>query len=117
VEAATATGASSAWILRRHLFPHVIPSLLIWAAIAVATNIMLEAGVTFLGAGIRIPTASWGTLLASTWGSLANPQVYNPVTFSQWPTIFPTIAILVTVVALNQLGESLRNVLDPRAIR
>jgi peptide/nickel transport system permease protein len=117
VEAATASGASSAWILRRHLYPHVVPSLLVWGAIAVATNIMLEAGVTFLGAGIRIPTASWGSLLASTWGSLANPQLYNPVTFSQWPTIVPTIAILVTVVALNQLGESLRSVLDPRAIR
>jgi peptide/nickel transport system permease protein len=117
VEAATASGAGNAWILRRHLFPHVIPSLIIWGCIAVATNVMLEAGVTFLGAGIRIPTASWGTLLASTWGSLANPQLYNPVTFSQWPTIVPTIAILITVVALNQLGESLREVLDPQAIR
>jgi peptide/nickel transport system permease protein len=117
VEAATATGASNGWILRRHLFPHVIPSLIIWGCIAVATNVMLEAGVTFLGAGIRIPTASWGTLLASTWGSLANPQLYDPTTFSQWPTIVPTAAILITVVALNQLGESLRNVLDPQAIR
>jgi peptide/nickel transport system permease protein len=117
VEAATATGASNAWILRRHLFPHVIPSVIVWVCIAAATNIMLEAGVTFLGAGIRTPTASWGSLLASTWGSLANPQTYNPVTFSQWPTIVPTVAIIITVIALNQLGESLRSVLDPRAIR
>jgi peptide/nickel transport system permease protein len=116
VEAATASGASNAWILRRHLFPHVVPSVLVWAAVAAGTNIMLEAGVTFLGAGIRIPTASWGSLLASTWGSFANPTRYDPVTFSSWPTILPTVAILVTVVSLNQLGESLRNVLDPRAI-
>ena len=117
VEAATATGASDAWIIRKHLLPHVLPSLIVWASVAAATNIMLEAGVTFLGAGIRIPTASWGTLLASTWGSLANPSSYDPTTFTIWPTLVPTLAILVTVLAFNQLGESLRSVLDPRAIR
>jgi peptide/nickel transport system permease protein len=117
VTAATSTGASDAWIIRKHLLPHVLPSMLVWASIAAATNIMLEAGVTFLGAGIRIPTASWGTLLASTWGTIANPTPYSSTTFSVWPTLLPTIAIFVTVLALNQLGESLRAVLDPQAVR
>jgi peptide/nickel transport system permease protein len=117
VEAATSVGASDAWIIRKHLLPHVAPSLLVWGSVAAATNIMLEAGVTFLGAGIKIPTASWGTLLASTWGSIANPTGYNPTTFSAWPTIVPTLAIFVTVLAFNQLGESLRSVLDPKAVR
>jgi peptide/nickel transport system permease protein len=117
VEAAEATGASDAWIIRKHLFPHVAPTLLVWGSIAVATNIMLEAGVTFLGAGIRIPTASWGTLLASTWGTVANPTGYNSTTFSPWPTILPTVAIFVTVLAFNQFGESLRAVLDPKAVK
>ena len=117
VEAAQATGASDAWIIRKHLLPHVVPTLLVWGSIAAATNIMLEAGVTFLGAGIEIPTASWGTLLASTWGTIANPTGYNPSTFSAWPTILPTVAIFVTVLAFNQLGESLRSVLDPKAVK
>jgi peptide/nickel transport system permease protein len=116
VEAATTTGATDSWIIRKHLVPHVLPTLLVWGSVAAATNIMLEAGVTFLGAGIKIPTASWGTLLASTWGTVANPTGYDPTTFSAWPTILPTVAIFVTVLAFNQLGESLRSVLDPRAI-
>jgi peptide/nickel transport system permease protein len=113
VEAATATGASSWWIIRKHLVPHVLPMLLVWSAIAAATAIMLEAGVTFLGAGIKIPTASWGTLLSETWGTVTNPTGYNPKTFTWWPTLLPTIAIFVTVFALNQLSESLRRVLGP----
>jgi peptide/nickel transport system permease protein len=117
VEAAEASGASDTWIIRKHLLPHVAPTLLVWGSIAVATCIMLEAGVTFLGAGIRIPTASWGTLLASTWGTVANPTGYNSTTFSPWPTILPTIAIFVTVIAFNQFGESLRSVLDPKTVR
>jgi peptide/nickel transport system permease protein len=117
VEAAASAGASDPWIIRKHLLPHVLPTLLVWGSVAAATNIMLEAGVTFLGAGIKIPTASWGTLLASTWGTAANPTGYDPTTFSAWPTILPTVAIFVTVLAFNQLGESLRAVLDPRAIR
>ena len=116
VEAATASGASDAWIIRRHLMPHVLPTLLVWGSIAIGTAIMLEAGITFLGAGIRIPTASWGTLLASTWGTVANPTGYSSTTFSPWPTILPTVAIFLTVVAFNQLGESLRSVLDPKAV-
>jgi peptide/nickel transport system permease protein len=117
VEAAEMTGASDPWIIRKHLLPHVAPTLLVWGSVAAATNIMLEAGVTFLGAGIKIPTASWGTLLAATWGSVANPTGYNATTFSPWPTILPTVAIFVTVLAFNQLGESLRSVLDPKAVR
>jgi peptide/nickel transport system permease protein len=117
VEAAVSSGASDAWIIRKHLLPLVGPSLLVWGSVAAATNIMLEAGVTFLGAGIKIPTASWGTLLGSTWGTIANPTHYNPTAFSVWPTLLPTIAIFLTVLAFNQLGESLRSVLDPRALR
>jgi peptide/nickel transport system permease protein len=117
VEAAEATGAGDRWIIHKHLLPHVMPSLLVWGSVAIATNIMLEAGVTFLGAGIKIPTASWGTLLASTWGTIANPTVYDPTTFSVWPTLLPTIAIFITVLAFNQFAESLRSVLDPKAIR
>jgi peptide/nickel transport system permease protein len=113
VEAAEMIGASDWQIMRRHLLPHLVGPLLTFGTIAFATNIMLEAGVTFLGVGIEAPTASWGTLLAQTWGTLANPNTYNPQAFDPWLTIIPSLAILVTVVSLNIVGESLRTALEP----
>jgi peptide/nickel transport system permease protein/oligopeptide transport system permease protein len=116
VEAARMTGASDFRILRRHLVPHVLPSLVAFAMVAVATNILLEAGVTFLGAGVQLPTASWGSLLGVTWGTVANPTPYNPETFTIWPTLLPSLMIFLTVLAFNTFGEALRNALDPQAV-
>jgi peptide/nickel transport system permease protein len=117
VEAAQMVGARDARIVRTHLLPHVLPPLLAYGTILVATNIMLEVGVTFLNAGIRLPTASWGSLLAQTWGSILNPNPYNPATTQPWLTIFPSIAVFLTVFALNQFGEGLREATDPRVVR
>jgi peptide/nickel transport system permease protein len=114
VEAAEMTGASDARIVRTHLLPHVIPPLLVYGTLLVATNIMIEVGVTFLNAGIKLPTASWGSMLAQTWGSILNPNPYNPATTQPWLTLVPSIAIFLTVFALNQLGEGLREAFDPR---
>jgi peptide/nickel transport system permease protein len=83
----------------------------------VATALMLEVGITFLGAGIQLPTSSWGTLLGQTWGSALSPTVTSPSNFQPWPTIAPSVAILLTVLALNQLGEGLREALDPAGVR
>jgi peptide/nickel transport system permease protein len=83
----------------------------------VATALMLEVGVTFLGAGIQLPTASWGTLLGQQWGSALNPTITTPENFQPWPTIVPSVAILLTVLALNQLGEGMREALDPAGVR
>ena len=116
VEAARMTGASDFRIMRRHLIPHVLPSLVAFAMVAIATNLLLEAGVTFLGAGIQLPTSSWGTLLSSTWGTLANPTPYNPDTFTIWPTLLPSLMIFLTVLAFNTFGESLRSALDPQSV-
>ena len=77
-------------IMRTHLFPHVLPALAVWATLAVATNIMLEAGITFLGVGIKLPTSSWGTMLAATWGTVLSRNTYNPSTFSPWLTLIPS---------------------------
>lgn len=117
VEAAEMIGASDAKIMRTHLFPHVIPALAVWATLAVATNIMLEAGITFLGVGIKLPTPSWGTMLAATWGTVLSPQPYNPATFSPWLTLIPSLSIFVTVLALTLFGEGLREAFDPRGVR
>ena len=117
VEAARMVGARDARILRTHLLPHAMPPLLAYGTLLVATNIMLEVGVTFLDAGIKLPTASWGSLLAQTWGSILNPNPYNPATTQPWLTIFPSVAIFLTVFALNQFGEGLREATDPRVVR
>lgn len=68
VEAAGMVGASGPRIVRKHLIPHLIPSLAAYGTLMVATSVMLEIGVTFLGAGIQLPTSSWGSLLAQTGG-------------------------------------------------
>lgn len=113
VESAEMIGASHWRILRRHLWPHLIPTILVWAAIAVATNILIEVGLSFIGAGVQPSTATWGSLLATTWGTLLAPATYNNHQFTPWQTICPTVAILLTVVSLNQLAEGLRYALDP----
>jgi peptide/nickel transport system permease protein len=117
VEAAQMVGARDNRIVRTHLLPHVLPPLLAYGTLLIATNIMIEVGVTFLGAGIKLPTASWGSLLAQTWGSILNPNAYNPSTVQPWLTLVPSIAIFLTVFSLNQFGEGLREATDPRSVR
>jgi ABC-type dipeptide/oligopeptide/nickel transport system permease subunit len=113
VESSEMVGASRWRILVRHLLPHLVPTVLVWAAIAIATNILLEVGLSFIGAGVQLSTASWGSLLSTTWGTLLAPTTYDSQSYTPWQTIFPTIAILLAVVSLNQLSEGLRRALDP----
>lgn len=110
VDASLVAGAGRGWIFRKHLLPHLGPSLLTWGTLAVATGILLEIGITFLNAGVRLPTASWGRVLADTWGSPLSPSRYNPAAASLWPTVFASTAIFLTVVALHELGEGLQRV-------
>jgi peptide/nickel transport system permease protein len=117
VESARMVGARGTRIVRTHLFPHLVPSLVVYGTIMVATALMLEVGVTFLGAGIRLPTSSWGSLLSQQWGTALNPTITTPENFQPWPTIIPSVAILLTVLALNQLGEGMREALDPAGVR
>jgi peptide/nickel transport system permease protein len=122
VEAAQMVGAAPGRIARTHVLPHLIPPLLVYAAFAVATNVMIEVGVTFFGAGVKLPTASWGSMLSSSWGVALRPVGYDisaeaPINFQPWLTIIPSIAIFVTVFALNQLADGLRDALDPKGRR
>lgn len=115
VEAAVMVGARGARIVRTHLLPHLVPSLVVYGTIIVATNVLLEIGVTFLGAGIEPPESSWGSLLQAQWGSVLTPT--KPESLQPWLTIIPCLAIFLTVLALNQLGEGLREALDPGGLR
>jgi ABC-type dipeptide/oligopeptide/nickel transport system permease subunit len=116
VESAEMVGASHARILARHLLPHVVPTIIIWGAFAIATNILIEVGLSFIGAGVQPSTATWGSLLSTTWGTLLSPQNYDSRIYSVWQTICPTAAIALAVLSLNQLSEGLRRALAPWAI-
>ncbi|HEY0415339.1 MAG TPA: ABC transporter permease [Gaiellaceae bacterium] len=106
VEAARMTGASDLRIMRSHLLPHLVAPIIVYSSLIVATNIIGEAGLSFLGLGIEQPTASWGTLLA------AAPQFYLT---QPWLMIWPGLMILLTTLAFNLLGDGLRDAFDPRA--
>jgi peptide/nickel transport system permease protein len=116
VLAAEMVGSRSSRTIRSHLLPHVVPELLVYGTLMVATNIMLEAGVSFLNAGIKLPTASWGTLLSSAWGTGLSPG-QQWLWFQPWLTIVPSLAIFLTVLAVNQLGEALGDALGSRPAR
>jgi peptide/nickel transport system permease protein len=115
VEAARMTGAGQWRIIRIELLPHLVPMLMVYGSLIMATNIILEASITFLGVGIRLPTASWGSLLSNTWGTLLDP--YNA--FYLVPekqallTLWPSFAIFVTVLSFNLLGDGIRRAFEP----
>jgi ABC-type dipeptide/oligopeptide/nickel transport system permease subunit len=108
IEAARMVGASDSRIVRSHLLPHLVPAMIVLATIGVAQNILAEAGLSFLGIGIQEPTPSWGYLL-----SLA-PQYYLT---QPWLMVWPGMAILITTLSFNLLGDGLRDAFDPRATR
>jgi peptide/nickel transport system permease protein len=108
VEAARMVGSSNWRIIRSHIFPHLVGPLIVLATLNVAAFILAEAGLSFLGLGIQLPTASWGNLLADA------PQYY---TSRPLLMVWPGIALLLTTLAFNLLGDGLRDAFDPRGSR
>jgi ABC-type dipeptide/oligopeptide/nickel transport system permease subunit len=108
VEAARMVGASNWRIVRSHVFPHLLGPLIVLATLNVAAFILAEAGLSFLGLGIQLPTASWGNLLADA------PQYY---TSRPLLMVWPGVALLLTTLAFNLLGDGLRDAFDPRGSR
>ena len=107
VVAARALGASGWRILTRHVLPNAIGSAIVSATLSVGNIILLEAGLSYLGIGVRPPTPSWGNIIEE--GATRLSDVW-------WLTLFPGLAILVTVFASNALGDALRDALDPRQL-
>lgn len=106
VEAATAQGAGSLRIMFSELLPNIASSVLVLFTLIVASTILTEAGLSFLGAGVRPPNASWGTMIAD--GS-------NWLQQDPWFSLLPGLAIALTVLSINIFGDGLRDALDPRA--
>jgi peptide/nickel transport system permease protein len=105
VEAARAAGVRDRNVILRHVVPNSFAPVLVQATLQVGINILIIAGLSFLGYGAQPPTPSWGQMLSNS----RNYMLPNP-----WFSIWPGIAILVTVVGFNLLGDGLRDALDPR---
>jgi len=106
VEAAISQGASPLRIMFGEILPNVASSVLVFFTLIIANNILTEAALSFLGAGVQPPNASWGTLISEGQVRLST---------APWLTLVPGIAIVLTVLSLNIFGDGLRDALDPRA--
>jgi peptide/nickel transport system permease protein len=105
VEAARVVGVPGHLILLRHILPNVLSSAIVIATFATAHMILLESSLSFLGLGIQPPTPSWG-------GMLSEGRDY--ISGAWWLSVFPGLAITATVLAINFVGDWVRDVLDPR---
>jgi peptide/nickel transport system permease protein len=105
VQAARALGFGRSRIILRHLIPNVLAPVIVAATLGIGNTIVLEAGLSFLGLGVQPPTPSWGTLVADGRQNLIG---------AWWVATFPGLAIVVTVLAFNLVGDGLRDALDPR---
>lgn len=105
IDAARALGVPTWRIFWRHLFPHLLPTLLVWGTLGVSTTVMFEASLSFLGVGVRPPTPSWG-------GTINESQSYFLA--APWLVGFPGAAILLTSLAFNLVGDALRDAIDPQ---
>lgn len=104
VEAARSTGVGHLTIMRRHLLPLLAAPLIVYATGVVSLNILFEAGLSYLGLGVRPPTADWGQMIAEgVSGGLYRQQI--------WPALIPGLGLLLTALSFNQLGDGLRDAL------
>jgi len=105
VQAAYAIGCSPLRILRLHIFPNLVNTMIVLATLEVAAAILLESTLSFLGVGVPPPTPTWGLMIA-------DGRQY--VELGWWTVTFPGLAIMLTVLAVNLLGDTLRDRLDPK---
>ncbi len=108
VEAARAAGSSRIRVVLRHILPHILGPVLVIATMGVASAMLIEAALSFLGVGTQPPTPSWGLILSG-----GRAYIWT----APWIMIFPGIAISITVLGVNLLGDGLRDILDPRLRR
>jgi len=104
VIASRALGGNRRFVILHHILPQLIPTIIVWGTLGIATNVMLEASLSYLGIGVQPPTPSWG-------GMIQQGQSYYRS--APWLVIYPGLAIMITVFAFNLLGDGLRDALDP----
>lgn len=104
VEAEWGIGAGSFRILFRHVLPHLVSTVVVWGTLGIATTVLLEATLSYLGVGVQPPTPSWGNIIFEN-------QTY--FTTAPWLVFFPGIAIILLALSFNLVGDALRDILDP----
>jgi peptide/nickel transport system permease protein len=104
VLAARTAGASTRWLLVRHIVPHVMPTVIVYGTLGVATAIMLEAALSYVGIGIQPPEASWGNMIS-------DGQTY--LISAPWLIALPGAAIVLAMIGFSLFGDGLRDALDP----
>jgi peptide/nickel transport system permease protein len=105
VEAERALGASTLRIVFTHILPNILPPLLILMAMDIPSAIVIEAGLSFLGLGVQPPTPSWGAILSDGFQNIMQ---------SPWGVVFASIILMITTLGFTMLGETLRDIVDPR---
>lgn len=110
IEAAQSIGAPTRWIMFREILPNLIAPIVIYSTLIIPINIVGEASLSYLGVGVQPPTAAWGQMLAA-----ATPYVSNGAAW--WFMVYPGLALFITVLGFNLLGDGLRDALDPRTGR
>jgi peptide/nickel transport system permease protein len=98
-------GATQVRIVLRHVLPQVTASVIVLSSLLVASMILFEASLSFLGLGVQPPTPSWGNMVLDG---------VEPIRIAWWVSFFPGLAILLTVMGINLVGDGLRDALDPR---
>jgi peptide/nickel transport system permease protein len=106
VVAARTIGLSHWRIMRKHLFPHLVPTIIVYATLGVASSILIEASLSFLGVGVPVPTPSWGQMIE---------QGKEYFQIAPWLLFAPGVCLILTVLAFNLAGDWLRDLLDPTA--
>ena len=108
VEAARSLGASDTRIIFRHILPNLVAPIIVYTTLLIPTNILFEAALSFLGVGVQPPTASWGAMIADAIA------IFDT---AWWYMTFPGVALLLTVLAFNLIGDGLQDALNPRTGR
>jgi peptide/nickel transport system permease protein len=108
IEAARAAGFSDRRIVLRHLMPHILAPVLVYATLGMALTVVFEGSLAYLGLGVPSPAASWGRMIRD--GSDPNSLQFY------WLIVYPSVALFVTVLGFNFVGDALRDALDPRSV-
>lgn len=105
IQACEVEGGSTLRIIIKHLLPNCIPMLIVSITLGIPSAILSEASLSYLGLGVPVPTASWGTMIAESQNFIRTNTYYS---------LFPGLCIIVTVMAFNMMGDGLRDALDPK---